>query len=407
MGINQQTMATFVLKDPKGKEPTLIYMFVNYNRQRMKLTTGRKVKPSEWNFEKQRMKKKDGSDHFEVNKILDDLEMKARKIILKAESEGELISSAKMKSILQREGTTSPYYVNWALNYIKCYNDNYQTKRVFRYAVSMVEAYSPKVVWKDLNQTWYIGFRSFLEKRGLAKNTVGAILNRNRIIMNAASRVGENKFQEFKKFTRPMETVYKVYLTEEEIDAIYKVPLQKIYLDARDLLILGCCTGMRVGNYMNIDPDIQIDRKKGFIQAVVNKNGPRVMIPIHWMVNEILERREGKLPKPMSEQKFNKKVKDIAAAAGIKDQVVWSITRGGIRETVTSMKCDLVSSHTPRRSFATNLYLRGEPVRTIMDITGHSTVSQFMQYIKITKEESSMKLAKSAFFKKPVEKKKC
>lgn len=398
-------MATFVLKDPKGKEPTLIYMFVNYNRQRMKLTTGRKVKPSEWNFEKQRMKKNDGSDHFEVNKILDDLEMKARKIILKAESEGELISAVKMKSILQREGTTSPYYVNWALDYIKCYNDNYQTKRVFRYSVSMVEAYSPKVVWKDLTLTWYQGFRSFLEKKGLAKNTVGAILNRNRIIMNAAFRTGENKYSEFKKFTRPMELVYKVYLTEEEIEAIHKVPLEKIYIDARDLLILGCCTGMRVGNYMNIDPDIQIDRKKGFIQAVVNKNGPRVMIPIHWMVDEILARRGGKLPQPLSEQNFNKKVKDIAAAAGIKDQVVWSITRGGIRETVTSLKCDLVSSHTPRRSFATNLYLRGEPVRTIMDITGHSTVAQFMQYIKITREESSMKLAKSAFFKKPTEKK--
>ncbi len=70
-----------------------------------------------------------------------------------------------------------------------------------------------------------------------------------------------------------------------------------------------------------------------------------------------------------------------------------------------NFRCDLVCSHTPRRSFATNLYLRGEPVRTIMDITGHSTVAQFMQYIKITKEESSMKLAKSAFFKKPTDKK--
>ena len=42
-----------------------------------------------------------------------------------------------------------------------------------------------------------------------------------------------------------------------------------------------------------------------------------------------------------------------------------------------------------------------------MDITGHSTVAQFMQYIKITREESSMKLAKSAFFKKPTEKETC
>ena len=53
-----------------------------------------------------------------------------------------------------------------------------------------------------------------------------------------------------------------------------------------------------------------------------------------------------------------------------------------------------------RRSFATNLYLRGENPKVIMAVTGHKTTQMFYRYIKITAEESSRKLAKSEFFTK-------
>jgi integrase len=43
---------------------------------------------------------------------------------------------------------------------------------------------------------------------------------------------------------------------------------------------------------------------------------------------------------------------------------------------------NLLSTHTARRSFATNLFLSGFPAISIMKITGHTTEKSFMKYIK-------------------------
>ena len=46
-------------------------------------------------------------------------------------------------------------------------------------------------------------------------------------------------------------------------------------------------------------------------------------------------------------------------------------------------------NHTARRSFATNLYLKGAPTLSIMQLTGHTTEVNFLKYIKVTKEENA------------------
>ena len=59
-----------------------------------------------------------------------------------------------------------------------------------------------------------------------------------------------------------------------------------------------------------------------------------------------------------------------------------------------SSKYKWVSSHTARRSFATNYYMESE-VHTydIMSITGHKTESQFLNYIQKNKKEPMKSLA--------------
>ena len=51
-------------------------------------------------------------------------------------------------------------------------------------------------------------------------------------------------------------------------------------------------------------------------------------------------------------------------------------------------KYQLITTHTARRSFATNMYKRGYSPVHIMSITGHKKESTFLKYIRITNEES-------------------
>ena len=45
-------------------------------------------------------------------------------------------------------------------------------------------------------------------------------------------------------------------------------------------------------------------------------------------------------------------------------------------------KYDMISSHTARRSFATNFEADGVPVNELMAITGHTTEKAFRKYVK-------------------------
>ena len=54
--------------------------------------------------------------------------------------------------------------------------------------------------------------------------------------------------------------------------------------------------------------------------------------------------------------------------------------------------------HTGRRSFATNMYKRRFPTIAIMKLTGHTTESNFLRYIKVTPEENAAMMA-DEFFK--------
>jgi integrase len=52
----------------------------------------------------------------------------------------------------------------------------------------------------------------------------------------------------------------------------------------------------------------------------------------------------------------------------------------------------MISSHTARRSFCTNEYLKGTPALTIMKVSGHKTESSFLKYIKISSKEHAEKM---------------
>jgi hypothetical protein len=63
-----------------------------------------------------------------------------------------------------------------------------------------------------------------------------------------------------------------------------------------------------------------------------------------------------------------------------------------------------ISTHTARRSAATNMYLASIPTIDIMKITGHKTETIFLNYIKVSKEETAKNLTNHPYYKQPVRK---
>ena len=86
---------------------------------------------------------------------------------------------------------------------------------------------------------------------------------------------------------------------------------------------------------------------------------------MHWIVAEILNSGFD-LNYKISDQKINKHIKEICRLADIKDQIVYYRTEGQELKQYTCEKWEAITSHTARRSGATNMYLSGMPIELIM-----------------------------------------
>lgn len=242
--------------------------------------------------------------------------------------------------------------------------------------------------WEDIDVSFYNGFIAYLQGLNYATNTIGHKIVALKAVLNAAK---ERKINECSNYSGHLfhtvsEESQTVYLDEKELDFLYKLDLSKDErLDrTRDLFLVGCWTGLRFSDVTRIKPEfIQND----ILTIVQQKTGGRVAIPLHPVVKSILEKYNGNLPECVSNQKFNAALKDLGRYADLNERVFKSITKGGQKETTVYKKWELITSHTARRSFATNLYKSGFPSISIMQITGHKTEKAFLKYIKVTTEE--------------------
>jgi integrase len=251
-----------------------------------------------------------------------------------------------------------------------------------------------KITFDRVNLDFYNDFIDFLTtNKRYSPNTIGKHIANIKLFMNEATERGFNTKLDYKskRFKVTGETVESIYLTEDELIRVYDHDFSKNKrLDqTRDLFIIGCFTGLRFSDFSQLKIE---NINEDAIKVKTQKTGQTVVIPIHWTVKNILEKYEQTsigLPRPLSNQKMNEYLKEIGAIVGINSEVLIDNTKGGLRVQKTVCKYDLITTHTARRSFATNLFKSGFSSIGIMKITGHKTEKSFMKYIKISNEENS------------------
>ena len=113
-----------------------------------------------------------------------------------------------------------------------------------------------------------------------------------------------------------------------------------------------------------------------------------------WVIS-ILYQYEYHSPR-LSMQKLNEGLKTLCKRAGFDEHVVivdQYIGRKARLEKRYVPKYEMISSHTCRRTFATNMYKMGYSLAQIMLMTGHTTEAQLRLYIGIDAEENAEQIA--------------
>ncbi|MDP4285553.1 MAG: site-specific integrase [Bacteroidota bacterium] len=404
--------AKFVLKEPSSKEETLIYLFFRFNNQRLKYSTSEKIKPKFWNSDKQRAKEtKSFPSHTSLNVTLDNLSTNVKETYRDLVNSNRTPTPYKLKDALDKSLFKEEY--GQKTTFLKFVNELFkepnrkantlkQWKQTLRKLLEYKSYTKNEVDFDTIDMDFYNSFIHFLTKEGYTKNTIGGFIKNVKIFMNEAVDRNLTKNMEYrnKKFKILEEQVDKIYLSQKELQTIYDMRLAGIYqrLDkVRDLFIVACYTGLRFSDLIQVRSE-NIINDGNQIKIRTEKTSELVIIPLHKLVKNIITKYQGHLPSVITNQKMNQYLKEIGELAEINETVKIAITRGGKTENDIFKKWQLITTHTARRSFATNAFLMDVPTISIMKITGHRTEKSFMKYIRISQEENANKLLTHPFF---------
>lgn len=410
----------FVLHNPSDGK-ALIMMIVRANNRRITISTGIKVKVNSWNKQTQRVEKGKGEGNYSIiNYDLQKLTGIVMDSFVKLKGEGKLTIQLLRKDIVEKyrfsvngESNTLTGYLAHFIQQIK--TGARLTPSGRRYSNSTIEAYEVAKLHLDrfvaetmindslelIDLRFYTKFIDWFKDNGKTMNTIAGHISRIKVLLNAALEDGKQVCLDFKnkKFRTCWEEVDHVYLSEQEIDAIAKVHLRlESYRNVRDLFIIACYTGLRFSDLSKIDLSNIDKTKEGvFLRVKTKKTGALVVIPIKPMVYDIIKKYNG-LPAVFTNKKTNSILKQVVKLAGV--NVMININRtGGINSGKPQPKYKMVSLHTARRSFATNLFLAKVPAHSIMKVTGHTTEKAFLKYLKISEEDNANILVGNEFFK--------
>ena len=250
-----------------------------------------------------------------------------------------------------------------------------------------------RLVWELFNDQFEERFTAWMMNKNYTSNTITAQYSIMKVWLGEAELQGLITDKSFHRYRTKCQDVENVYLTEEDINKIYAINFENEAVKAqtdpreqieitRDLFIVACWTGLRFGDWKdlsgaNINNDTMV--------VHTHKTNTTVVIPLHPMVKAIIAKYNGVLPKCTHKTHTLKHIRKCAELAGITEEVSLGRIKGGQSIIKTGAKSQFIMNHTARRSFATNMYLRGVPSLSIMAITGHTTEANFLKYIKVDK----------------------
>lgn len=427
-------MATgFFLKDTQASR-TNIYIIVRILGQRYKKSTGIQIDPQKWNSTSRCIREtKDNPSARLFNKKLKDWQHAADLVCDQIVVEGitplqDEFWSRVMEAMNGSQNTRSQLFGEYMKEYIRRRSSTKCAVQTIKKYITTYNKFCDfeksvrqHLRFSDINMRFYERFKAYILGLGFTENYFGSLVKCMKVAYRDARDVDHlhNLHEtELRGFSVPFTTSKSIYLSTDELQDIadveitpealvamdpalakLSVPKMRLKVEAlrlvRNKFLLGAYTALRVSDFnrlskINIDGD--------FFRITTRKTGAAVVIPIHPVIRRMMD--EGfDIATPITDQKINRHIKEVARLAGITAPVEGTKLVNHRAVVGWWPKCDIITTHTARRSAATNMYKAGIPSISIMRITGHTTEKSFMKYIKITQEENAELMAKNAFFR--------
>ena len=279
----------------------------------------------------------------------------------------------------------------------------YNHRNALRRLQQFCEENRLRISWELFNARLEENLTAWLMDNDYAANTIASQFSIMKVWLTEAEVEGLITDKSFHRYTTKVQDVDNIYLSEDEIQRIYnidfsdkaiisQVDFKSSIEQTRDLFVIACWTGLRFGDWRDLS---KADLTADTMTITTSKTNKTVIIPLHPMVKNIIQKYGGKLPMAVDKTHALKQIRKCGELANINEEVSLARVIGGKTVIRREPKYNFIMNHTARRAFATNMYLKGVQTISIMAITGHTTEANFMKYIKISQAEHAAIVARA------------
>lgn len=242
-------------------------------------------------------------------------------------------------------------------------------------AVKLTEYFDREPLWEDLNAPNLQGFRDFMLKK-LSPNSVKTYISELKAVINLYKGTIDIPCTDLKFMKAKAVKTTHCHLTVAELKKLENLQgLSKRHQDIRNMFLLQAWTGCRISDAIELSKD-NIDYDGNILSYSSNKTQVYATIPIKPIVREIIFYRLADI-KLYGRSTYNRVISNLCKRAGINQEV--KLFKSG--EIIKGAKYEFISSHSARRSFATNLYDAGIPITKIAHMMGHTDITMTQRYI--------------------------
>lgn len=406
-------MATisFHLKEPKADKPTAIFMWFNpqNGQPRVRLYTGDKIHPNQWaGGAVQRAITKGRNIDPELKRTNEALNtsnerMSKRLLTYWAEcrAQGTLPTPEQLREVIEPEAAPEPAPERpYPLPDLLAYKERHaRTRRpntvkalgtLYNHLARYETIIRQRLKYEDFTmQFWHDLTAYFLDEAQLVDNSIAKHLAHFKHFLGDAHELGHNPLQDYKRWRWTRRDPDVLALTQVELTALETVNVSMLpdasrLENARSLFLISCYTGLRFSDVAALRSEHQ---KGEWLQLTIQKTSEKLTVPLRGnRAVPLLAKLWAGVVRPISNQKLNKYIKDVARLAKLNTPTERIEYRGSLRTSETLPKHELVSSHTGRRTFVTLSLEGGLSWETIMKATGHKDFKSFRRYIQVTPE---------------------
>lgn len=376
-----------------GKAP--LYCRITFSGKRKQFATGLFVIPKHWNNKQQRAKIPDKNSEY-INSKLSLISQKINKAFLQLQVKGlpfdeeDIYLAYKGKNIkkdktlldilrMHNERMEKLVGKEYSPKYLQKYKGTHTLLKEF-----LKTSYGKNdILLSSLNLKFIDDLDYFLkDTRNQKQITINKCIQRVRRIVRVAISEGFLEKDPFilyqpKRFQKEV-----IFLDKDELAKIENhIFAQRRLAQVRDMFVFCCYTGLAYQEMSSLHSKHLIEGYDGnlWISMFRKKTGKQFTVPLLDKAIGIIEKYnnelDGKLLPPISNQKFNSYIKEIAEIVGVEKKI---------------------SHHIARKTFATTVLLYNDvPMEIVSELLGHSKIGITQEhYAKVVRKKLSEQMKK-------------